>query len=180
MPYARRPVCGKNQEQFRVKQPFCWSCKQNPIPSYFFCQTCMPNSNFFPVRHPTENLFLVAKHARQNSRFFSVRHPHEANVCEGGNVSTVARNMCFPRVARFCAGHFSCGLRRVAGEMSFFSVHASCGNKILRCDDVRSVCRTTHRVCVKRSLLPSSPFAATSCAVCSLAGLQKNPGNGSA
>ena len=65
---------------------------------------------------------------------------------------------------------------------------AGCGRNVLflracflrqqdpRCDDVRSVCRRTHRVCVKRSLLPSSRFAATSCAVCSLAGLQKNPG----
>ena len=50
-------------------------------------------------------------------------------------VSTVARTCVFPRVARFCVGQFSCGLRGnvvgAAGEMSFFPVHAYCGNKIL-------------------------------------------------
>ena len=129
--------------------------KQIPIQSYFFCQTCMPNSNFFPVRHPTENPFLLllpnmrgkipvfsrATPTRsecqpllcffRNNMLSEAKHP----VCEGGNVSTVARNMCFsPRtVARFCAGHFSCGLRGdvvgAAGEISFFSVHAYCGKR---------------------------------------------------
>ena len=75
----------------------------------------MPNSNFFPVRHPTENPFLLlfpnmrgkipvfsrATPTRsecqpllcffRNSMLSEAKHP----VCEGGNVSTVARNMCF-------------------------------------------------------------------------------------
>ena len=90
-------------------------CKQIPIPSYLFRQTCMPNSNIFPVRHPTENPFLLllpnmrgkipvfsrATLTRsecqpllcffRNSMLSKAKHP----VCEGGNVSTVARNMCF-------------------------------------------------------------------------------------
>ena len=130
--------------------------KQIPIPSYFVCQTRMPNSNFFPVRHPTENPFLLllpnmrgkiqgfsrATPARsecqpllcffRSSMLSEAKHP----VCEGGNVSTVARNMCFsPRSKIWCRTLFVWSTRQrrrgCGRNVLFFSVHAYCGKKIL-------------------------------------------------
>ena len=92
--------------------------KQIPIPSYFFCQTCMPKSNFFPVRHPTENPFLLLlPNMRGKIPVFSRATPTRSEcqplLCFFRNsmhqrpnilyVSTVARNMCFsPRSKILC------------------------------------------------------------------------------
>ena len=183
MPYARRPVCVKNQERFRVKQPFCWSCKkQIPIPFYFFCQTCMPIPTFFPcdtqLRIPSGKIPVSPRATPTRSE--CQPHPPEANanlfcvfsatvctrgqtsVCEGGNVSTVARNMCFsPRSKILCRTLFVWSTRqrcRGCGRNVLFIRACLLRQQDPGCDDLRSVCRRTHRVCVKRFLLPSKHF----------------------
>ena len=98
---ALRSVCEQNRELFRVKSAFCLICKPaNPF-ALLFAKHAQQSSHFLPRDSQPERIASLFYASSTNVRTLFVR-------ASGGNVATVAGNMCISSVCGFCGRKILC------------------------------------------------------------------------